>query len=67
MAQSQWVVTSYLLVNTTRVGQMLLAIPLITAVVAPMSGWLYDRLQSTYHSSLGMLIMAAGKAKKHSK
>lgn len=46
--------------TASRVGQMLLAIPLITAVVAPMSGWLYDRLQSTYHSSLGMLIMAAG-------
>jgi predicted MFS family arabinose efflux permease len=44
----------------SKVGQMLLAIPLITAVVAPMSGWLYDKFQSTFHSSLGMLITAAG-------
>ncbi|WP_174591364.1 MFS transporter [Methanocella conradii] len=46
--------------TASQVGQMLLAIPLITAVVAPMSGWLYDKFQSTYHSSLGMLIMAGG-------
>jgi EmrB/QacA subfamily drug resistance transporter len=46
--------------TASHVGQMLLAIPLITAVVAPLSGLLYDKLQSTYHSSLGMLIMAGG-------
>jgi EmrB/QacA subfamily drug resistance transporter len=44
----------------SQVGQMLLAIPIITAVVSPMSGWLYDKFQSTYHSSLGMLIAAIG-------
>lgn len=41
------------------VGTALLVQPAIMAVMAPFSGWLYDRLQSTYHSSLGMLIMAA--------
>lgn len=44
----------------SQVGQMLMAIPRITAVVAPLSGWLYDKFQSTYHSSTGMLISAIG-------
>ncbi len=41
-----------------QVGETLLAVPLVTAVVAPLSGYLYDRLQSTYHSSFGMLVTA---------
>jgi len=41
-----------------QVGEALLAVPFVTAVVAPLSGYIYDRLQSTYHSSFGMLVTA---------
>ncbi|HTY91363.1 MAG TPA: MFS transporter [Methanocella sp.] len=41
-----------------QIGMMLLAVPLVTAVVAPLSGYMYDKLQSTYHSSFGMLVTA---------
>lgn len=41
-----------------QVGTMLLAVPLLTGIVSPLSGYAYDKLQSTYHSSFGMLIMA---------
>jgi EmrB/QacA subfamily drug resistance transporter len=43
-----------------QVGTFLLILPAVMAVVSPISGWVYDRLQSTYHSSFGMLVMAAG-------
>lgn len=46
--------------DSIEVGKYLLIVPAILAVVSPLSGWIYDRYQSTYHSSLGMLIMAAG-------
>ena len=39
-------------------GQVMLVIPLVMAVVSPFSGWVYDRFQSHYHSSFGMLVMA---------
>jgi EmrB/QacA subfamily drug resistance transporter len=44
----------------SQVGQALLIIPFITAFISPLSGWLYDKFQSTYHSSFGMLVMSAG-------
>jgi EmrB/QacA subfamily drug resistance transporter len=40
-------------------GQVMLVIPFVMAVVSPLSGWIYDRFQSHYHSSFGMLVMAA--------
>lgn len=44
--------------SPSQVGQTLLMVPLIMGVVAPVSGWLYDKLQSTYHSSFGMAVTA---------
>lgn len=43
----------------SQVGQALIMIPLIMAIVSPISGWIFDRYQSDYHSSFGMFIMAA--------
>ncbi len=43
-----------------QVGTLLLVLPVVMAFVSPLSGWVYDKLQSTYHSSFGMLVMAAG-------
>lgn len=44
--------------SPSRVGQILIIIPIVVSVVAPLSGWLYDKFESGYHSSIGMLIMA---------
>lgn len=41
-----------------QIGTVLLAVPLVTGIAAPVSGYLYDRLQSTFHSSFGMLVSA---------
>jgi EmrB/QacA subfamily drug resistance transporter len=43
-----------------QVGTFLLILPAVMAIISPLSGWIYDKLQSTYHSSFGMLVMAAG-------
>ncbi|MCD1294941.1 MFS transporter [Methanocella sp. CWC-04] len=42
----------------SQVGQVLIIIPMIMSIASPISGWIYDRYQSIYHSSLGMLMMA---------
>lgn len=42
----------------SQVGQVLIAIPAVMAIAAPISGWLYDKYHTNYHSSLGMLLMA---------
>lgn len=40
----------------SQVGMTLIFIPLMTAFMSPISGWLYDKLHSTFHSSLGLLV-----------
>lgn len=42
----------------SQVGQILIIIPLVMAVSSPISGWIYDRYQSIYHSSAGILLMS---------
>ncbi|HJH31228.1 MAG TPA: DHA2 family efflux MFS transporter permease subunit [Methanosarcinaceae archaeon] len=42
--------------STIHVGMTLIAIPLVMAVVAPVSGWLSDKTNSFMLSSLGMVI-----------
>ncbi len=42
----------------SQVGQTLLIIPVAMALMAPVSGYLYDRFQTNLHSSLGILLMA---------
>lgn len=42
--------------STIHVGMTLIAIPLVMAVVAPVSGWLSDKTNSFTLSSLGMVV-----------
>ena len=42
-----------------KAGQVMFVVPFVMAIVSPASGWIYDRFQSHYHSSFGMLVMAA--------
>ena len=42
--------------STIHVGMTLIAVPLVMAVVAPVSGWLSDKTNSFMLSSLGMVI-----------
>lgn len=44
--------------STKRVGLALIAVPLIMALVAPLSGWVYDKTKSPLPSSVGMAITA---------
>ncbi|MCX9013400.1 MAG: MFS transporter [Candidatus Methanoperedens sp.] len=44
--------------STKHVGLALMAVPLIMALVAPLSGWLYDKTNSPLLSSFGMAITA---------
>ena len=46
--------------NPAQAGLLLTAQPIIMAIVAPVSGWLSDRIGSRLLSTLGMLVMAAG-------
>lgn len=46
--------------DTETVGLALSAVPLVMALVAPVSGWLSDRTNSFMLSSLGMAISTAG-------
>lgn len=41
-----------------QVGQVLFVIPILIAITAPISGWLYDKRQTNTHSSLGIFFMA---------
>ncbi len=40
------------------VGSALIIIPLVVCVVAPLSGYVYDKAESHRHSSFGMLVIA---------
>lgn len=42
--------------STKHVGLALMAVPLVMALVAPLSGWIFDRTNSFLPSSLGMAI-----------
>lgn len=42
----------------SQVGTALFVIPVMMALTAPISGWLYDKYHTNGHSSLGMLLMA---------
>ena len=42
--------------STSHVGMALIAVPLVMAVVAPVSGWLSDKTNSFMLSSLGMVV-----------
>ena len=42
--------------NTRHVGMALIAVPLVMALVAPVSGWISDRTNSFMLSSLGMAV-----------
>jgi EmrB/QacA subfamily drug resistance transporter len=53
-----YLVNSLGLQDYFKAGQVMLVIPFVMAVVSPLSGWIYDRFQSHYHSSFGMLVMA---------
>ena len=44
--------------STKHVGLALMAVPLIMALVAPLSGWVFDKTNSPLPSSLGMAITA---------
>lgn len=46
--------------NPAQSGLALTAMPLTMAVVAPVSGWLSDRIGSRFLSSAGMVILAIG-------
>jgi EmrB/QacA subfamily drug resistance transporter len=46
--------------NPAQAGLLLTAQPIIMAIIAPVSGWLSDRIGSRLLSTLGMLVMAAG-------
>lgn len=42
--------------STWHVGMALIAVPLVMALVAPVSGWIFDKTNSPFLSSLGMAI-----------
>ena len=44
--------------STKHVGLALMAVPLIMALVAPLSGWVFDKTNSPLPSSVGMAITA---------
>ncbi len=53
-----YLVNSLGLQDYFKAGQVMLVIPFMIAVVSPLSGWIYDRFKSHYHSSFGMLVTA---------
>jgi EmrB/QacA subfamily drug resistance transporter len=42
----------------SHVGMVLIVVPIVMAVISPLSGWMYDRVHSAYHSSFGIFLMA---------
>jgi EmrB/QacA subfamily drug resistance transporter len=46
--------------NTNQAGVLLTAMPIIMAIVAPLSGTISDRIGTRYPAGLGMAAMAAG-------
>ena len=44
----------------SRLGLVMMAVPVSVMVVGPLSGWLYDRIGGRHLTTLGMLISAGG-------